>query len=113
MSKFDGIASGDRVRITFEGAYVGGNIVLLDDARGQKTEFLDSEVKAATFKVEKIEAPLAVGDDIWPKNRTGVATRRVLATFELGGEPWVVFNPFFGGGTPVSQLARDFERAPR
>lgn len=112
MSKSAGIEPGGRVRITAEGVYVGNLGVIFDGAEWVETAFVAGEVAAETFKVERIDTPLAVGDDIWPKhNRAGVATRRVLAAFERDGQSWIVFNSFVDG-LPTAQGACYYERAP-
>lgn len=108
---------GDKLRVTVEGVLrPGGNPhnpwFALDVDSARREGALIRADGAGVVSVEKLEAPLAVGDDIWPKNRTGVATRRVLATFEREGELWVVFNPFHDDGPPLCRPAANYERAP-
>ena len=91
MSKLDGIKPGDRVRVTFEGVYTGGEytidgisvfypagdkVMIRADHSHESIVWRENEINAPTFQIERIEPPLKVGDRVRylsnPKSTTGV-----------------------------------------
>lgn len=90
MDKLEGISPGDRVRVTFEGVVSRDRpvCVKMDGSEGQAWSWWATkpEVAAPTFKIERIEPPLAVGDRVRHERRQG----EVMATFE--GRAWVMLH---------------------
>lgn len=67
--KFQNIRRGDRVRVTFEGLYQGEGkyhrgaaVAAQGELAWDATHFTREEIAADTFKVEKIDPPLAKGE---------------------------------------------------
>lgn len=67
--KLAGIKPGDRVRVTFEGEFERGNdqdtVYIFADGGSISSAFLSGEINATTFKIERIEAPIKVGDTVF------------------------------------------------
>jgi hypothetical protein len=59
---------GDRVRLTMEGVATevddGGFLTVQLDGGCPETDFTPAELSAPTFKIEILEAPIAVGDRV-------------------------------------------------
>ncbi len=66
--KLASIKPGDRVRVAFEGKFERGGdddtIYIFADGGSMSSAFLSGEIKAPTFKIERIESPIKVGDKV-------------------------------------------------
>jgi hypothetical protein len=94
---------GDRVRLTMEGLVIRtvDSLHVLVDGRDTRTYYFNEELSAPTFKIEILEAPLAVGD------RVTVATCGVGKILAIdGGFAWVRWSSGARGEHPLSSLKR-------
>lgn len=124
MNKLDGIKPGYRVRVTYEAVVTDANSAGLsvhidtlqgdDGTSGQAhiARITTPEAAAPTFKIERIEPPLKVGDRIYnikaynPYDKSG----RIEAFAEIDGKSYAIVSGFCSG-FGIS-LASDYARAP-
>lgn len=87
MSKLDGIKAGDRVRVTFEGDYIGP-LVGHDMARFvvpgavHELRITYKEVEQPTFQITRIEPAFKVGDRV---KAAGVCDASTIVAFLSDG----------------------------
>lgn len=113
MDKLDGLKAGDHVRVSFDGivsnqsdVVYGAWGVLVAEGHKESNAFMPEDLCAPSFRIERIEKPLAVGDRVVP-SQPSHCYGEILAI--SGDKAWVFWEH---NNTHVTLNVTDIVRRP-